>query len=272
MSRLTEKFNELSKKKKKALVSFVSACDPDYECSEKIINMLPSQGVDIIEIGLPFSDPMADGPVIQRSSQRAIKSGFTVKKLFNIVKNFRSNDTKTPIILMGYFNTIFQYGLEKFFLSAAKSGVDGLIIVDLPPEEELLIEEYKNNTEISIIRLLTPTTDKKRLNRIVKSASGFLYYVSIMGITGTKKPTIQKVKSSVNIIKKTTKLPIVVGFGINNPKQIKQISEFADGTVVGSSLVKFIEDFVKKKYKEDKMFEKIKIFLKKLNDSCYVEL
>ena len=271
MSRLTEKFNDLEKKKKKALVSFVSACDPNYECSKKIINMLPSHGVDIIEIGLPFSDPMADGPVIQRSSQRAIKSGFTVKKLFSIVKNFRSNDSKTPIVLMGYFNTIFQYGLEKFFLNADKNRVDGLIIVDLPPEEEFQIEKYIRNTEISIIRLLTPTTNGDRLNKIVKSASGFLYYVSIMGITGTKKPTIKKVKSSVNKIKKVTKLPIVVGFGINNPKQINQISKFADGTVVGSSLVKFIEDFVKKKYKENTMFGKIKTFLKELNDSCYVK-
>ena len=271
MSRLTEKFDELKKKRKRALVSFVSACDPNYECSKKIINMLPSLGVDIIEIGLPFSDPMADGPVIQRSSQRAIKSGFTLKKLFNIIKNFRSNDNKTPLILMGYFNTIFQYGLEKFFLNADKNSVDGLIIVDLPPEEELLIEEYVKNTKINIIRLLTPTTNKNRLRRIIKSASGFLYYVSIMGITGTKKPTMRKVKHSVNTIKKVTELPLVVGFGINNPEQIKQISEFADGAVVGSSLVKFIEDFVKKKYKEDRMFEKIKIFLRKLNDSCYVK-
>ena len=188
MSRLKKKFEQVESLRKNTLVSFVTSCDPDINSSQKIINLLPECGVDIIEIGLPFSDPMADGPTIQKSSQRGIKAGFNMKKTFKIVQNFRKNDQNTPIIFMGYFNTIFQFGLNDFFSKSSKVGVDGIILVDLPPEEDNLILTYLKKYNIDLIKLITPTTDKKRLKVILRAASGFLYYVSIMGITGTKKP------------------------------------------------------------------------------------
>ncbi|MAI83960.1 MAG: tryptophan synthase subunit alpha [Rickettsiales bacterium] len=264
MSRLENKFAELNKIKKKALIGFISAGDPDFEYCEKIMKILPKSGIDIVELGLPFSDPMADGPTIQRSSQRAIKSGFSLKKTFDMIKRFRLKDDKTPIVLMGYFNLMFQYGIANFFYSMKKFKVDGLIIVDLPPEENALLENHHKKNKIDIIRLITPTTDSKRLKIILKNASGFLYYVSIMGITGTKKPSLKKVSNAVSLIKKNTKVPIVVGFGINNKSQIKEISRFADGAVVGSSLVKIIEDSNK-----NKIIENLEKFIKILESSCY---
>lgn len=269
MDRITKKFKELEGQKKKALIGFVSAFDPDYKISRKIINNMPSYGVDIIEIGLPFSDPMADGPTIQRSSLRGIKAGFNLNKTFDLIKDFRVTNHHTPIIFMGYFNTLFQYGIKKFFSKANKSGVDGVILVDLPPEEDGIILDYLRKEKISIIRLLTPTTDKKRFKAIINSASGFLYYVSIMGITGTKKPSIEHLKKKVREIKKKTLLPLVVGFGINERKQVEAICKFADGIVVGSSIVKIIEGFSKKKYNEAIMIDKINKFIKSLSDGCY---
>lgn len=264
MSRLINKFAELNKNKKKALVGFISAGDPDFGYCEKIMKILPESGIDIIELGLPFSDPMADGPTIQRSSQRAINAGFSLKKTFEMVKKFRLVDNKTPIVFMGYFNLMFQYGIKKFFNSMKKFKIDGLIIVDLPPEENSILQGFHKKNDIDIIRLVTPTTDKDRLKVILKNASGFLYYVSIMGITGTKKPSLKKVNNAVAQIRKQTKIPIVVGFGINNKFQIKQISKFADGSVVGSSLVKIIEESNK-----NKIIENLKKFIKLLNSSCY---
>lgn len=264
MSRLKKKFEQVESLRKNTLVSFVTSCDPDINSSQKIINLLPECGVDIIEIGLPFSDPMADGPTIQKSSQRGIKAGFNMKKTFKIVQNFRKNDQNTPIIFMGYFNTIFQFGLNDFFSKSSKVGVDGIILVDLPPEEDNLILTYLKKYNIDLIKLITPTTDKKRLKVILRAASGFLYYVSIMGITGTKKPSLEKVKCAVKSIKKETSLPVVVGFGISKKEQISEISEFADGSVVGSSLVKIIEESLDKKISKEKMYLRIKYFLKNL--------
>ncbi len=269
MERIKNKFRELKEINKKALVAFISACDPNLKFSQEILNKLPSYGADIIEIGLPFSDPMADGPTIQKSSQRAIKSGFTVDKTLNLIKNFRKLNKKTPIIFMGYFNTIYQYGLKNFFQKSSNFGVDGVIIVDLPPEEEFLIDDFIRSTNINIIKLITPTTSKERLKTILKSAGGFLYYVSIMGITGTKKPSMKDVKNAVELIQKNTSMPIVVGFGINNVMQISKISKFADGSVVGSSLVKIIEKSVENKQKNEKTLSNIKKFIQELNHGCY---
>ena len=268
MTRISEKFKELKKRKKKALVSFISAGDPSINVSQKILEILPASGVDIIELGIPFSDPMADGPIIQRSSQRSIHSGFTTQKAFDMVKFFRKNDDKTPIIFMGYFNPIFQFGLKKFFNEASKVGVDGIIIVDLPPEEEEILDPYIEKKNIDIIRLITPTTNNKRLNTILKKSGGFLYYVSIMGITGTKVPPLEKVKNSVEKIKLKNNLPVVVGFGIKTKEQVSSISKFADGSVIGSSLVKIIEDSINSGNKKS-LYINIKSFLRKLELSCY---
>ncbi len=261
LNRIDQKFIALEKEKKKALVSFVTSGDPNFHSSQKIISSLPQFGADFIEIGLPFSDPMADGPTIQRSSQRAIRSGINIEKTFQIIENFRKNNKKTPIILMGYFNPIFQFGLKKFFLRCSRVGVDGLIIVDLPPEEDNLIKSYTHKYNVYNIRLVTPTTNKIRLKKISKSSKGFLYYVSIMGITGTKKPSLSLLKKSVLEIKKNTKLPILVGFGIDNSNQVKEINKFADGCVIGSAIINLIEESNKEKYSIERILSKIKLFL-----------
>ena len=207
---------------------------------------------------------MADGPTIQRSSQRAIKSGINLAKTFKLIENFRESNRKTPVILMGYFNPIFQFGLKKFFQICKKVGVDGLIIVDLPPEEDSLIKNYTQQYNVYNIRLVTPTTNKERLSKISKSSKGFLYYVSIMGITGTKKPSISILKKSILKIKKNTKLPVLVGFGINNANQVKEINKFANGCVIGSAIINLIEDSKKGNYSIEKTLLKIKLFLSKI--------
>ncbi len=263
-NRIDKKFCDLKKQNKKALACFVTSCDPSLELSEKIINSLPNYGADIIEIGIPFSDPMADGPTIQRSSLRAIKSKSNISKTFKIIKNFRKKDKTTPIILMGYFNPIFQFGLNNFFSQGRIVGVDGVIIVDLPPEEDYLIKEQAQKNNIYNIRLIAPTTNKERMKRISNSSKGFLYYVSILGITGTKKPSITSVKKSVISIKKITSLPILVGFGINTHEQIKRLNKFSDGCVVGSAIIKIVESAMQKKLPHKKILYNIYNFLKKL--------
>ena len=263
-NRIDKKFFDLKKQNKKALACFVTSCDPNKELSEKIINSLPNYGADIIEIGIPFSDPMADGPTIQRSSIRAIKSRSSISKTFKIIKNFRKKNKTTPIILMGYFNPIFQFGLSNFFSKGRVVGVDGIIIVDLPPEEDSLIEKQTQKNNIYNIRLIAPTTGQKRIKRISNSSRGFLYYVSVMGITGTKKPSINSVKKSVNAIKKITSLPVLVGFGINSHEQIKKLNEFSDGCVVGSAIINIVESAIEKKLADHKILDNICNFLKKL--------
>ncbi len=263
-NRIDNKFLALKKINGKALVAFVTSGDPNQKISKKILNVLRNQKIDLIEIGFPFSDPMADGPTIQKSSQRAIKAGANIDSTFELVKNFRKNEEDIPIVLMGYFNPIFQYGLKDFFLKCSKVGIDGLIIVDLPPEEDHYINNYTKKYNVHNIRLLTPTTHKERLNKILQQTSGFLYYVSVMGITGTKKPSIIEVKKSVNKIRKISKLPICVGFGIKNKNQIQSLNKFSDGCVVGSAIVSFIEDYDKGKYSENQMLKNISDFLANL--------
>ncbi len=268
VQRITKKFSQLREQNKKALVSFITAGDPSKKISEEILMLLPKSGVDIIEIGIPFSDPMADGPTIQRSSQRAIKSGINLRFIIDMVKKFRSVDNDTPIILMGYFNPIFQYGIRNFFSDSSFAGVDGIIVVDLPPEENDLISESSQKFKIDIIRLLTPTTNKNRLKKILKSTSGFLYYISILGITGTKKPSLEGVRKSVINIKKLSNLPIVVGFGINSANQVHTINKFADGCVIGSAIVKIVEEFSRGKITKNQMKQAINNFLLKIKKVC----
>ena len=245
--RIEKKFSDLKVANQTALITFITAGDPNFNLSKEIILNLPKAGADIIEIGVPFSDPMADGPVIQRSYKRALKNGTNLNNVLNLVKIFRKKDKNTPIILMGYFNPIYQKGIKLFFNQAEKAGVDGLLIVDLPPENDDEIQEYLKAFSLKVIRLASPTTNRSRLGKILKVSSGFLYYVSITGITGTGLNRIGTVKNAYYRLKKYTKIPIVVGFGINTPEKAKIVSKYADGVVVGSAIVNEVDKKIDKK-------------------------
>ncbi len=239
-TRIVRLFSDLKKEGRPALVTFITAGDPDYETSRDILFGLPNAGADIIELGMPFSDPMADGPAIQASSQRALKAGQTMKKTLQMVREFREIDSKTPIILMGYYNPIYVYPGDRFLEDAEAAGVDGLIVVDLPPEadEELCLPAIAKG--INFIRLAAPTTDEKRLPAVLKNSSGFVYFVSITGITGTAAPDAKSVGAHVSRIKAATDLPVAVGFGVKTPVQARELGQMADGIVVGSALVNII--------------------------------
>lgn len=241
-SRIDKRFAALSEEGRPAFVTFVMGGDPDFETSLNILKNLPSAGADVIEIGMPFSDPMADGPAIQLAGQRALKNGQTLAKTIELVRQFREHEADTPIVLMGYYNPIYIYGNERFLDDAASAGVDGLIIVDLPPEadDELCIPAMERG--INFIRLATPTTDEKRLPTVLNNTSGFVYYVSITGITGSAAPDAQNVAVSVERIKQKTDLPVVVGFGVRTPEQAASIAAAADGVVVGSAIVAAVEN------------------------------
>jgi tryptophan synthase alpha chain len=236
-TRIEARFAALKKENRAAFVTFVMCGDPDLDTSLAIIKALPKAGADLIEIGMPFTDPMADGPAIQAAGLRALKAGTTLKKTLQIVRDFRTDDNATPLVLMGYYNPIFIYGVDKFLTDAKEAGVDGLIIVDLPPEEddELCIPALKAG--LNFIRLATPTTDDKRLPAVLANTSGFVYYVAITGITGAATADADKVSAAVARIKRHTKLPVSVGFGIKTPQNAKDIAPHADGVVVGSALV-----------------------------------
>ncbi len=236
-TRIDKRFAALKEEGRPALVTFVTAGDPDTATSLAILRALPAAGADIIEIGVPFSDPMADGPTIQASSQRALKAGQTLKKTLEMVRSFRHADADTPIVLMGYYNPIYIYGVDRFLDDAKAAGVDGLIVVDLPPEEdaELCLPALKAG--LSFIRLATPTTDDKRLPAVLANTSGFVYYVSITGITGVATPDANRVGQAVARIKRHTKLPVAVGFGVKTAEQARTLAQGADGVVVGSALV-----------------------------------
>ena len=241
MSRIKKTFANLKKNNKKALGIFLTAGDPDLETSLDILVNLPKNGADFIEIGMPFSDPMADGPVIQESSERALKSGMNLEKCLSLVKTFREINNEVPIILMGYYNPIYKYGREIFVKKALEYGVDGLIIVDLPPEEDEELYNYSEKHNLSLIRLITPTTNKKRLARILNDATGFIYYVSITGITGTQAANPDDVLLKLNNVRQYTKLPVVIGFGIRTPEQALKMARISDGIVVGSAVVEKIK-------------------------------
>ena len=240
-SRIANRFDLLKKKGGSGLVTFLTAGDPDFETSLQILKKLPASGADVIELGMPFSDPMADGPAIQASSQRSLKAGINLKKIFSIVEIFRAEDAVTPIVLMGYYNPIYIYGIERFVSDAEAAGVDGLIIVDLPPEEPEMLN-IMENSRIQLIFLITPTTNDERLPKILKNASGFIYYVSVTGITGTKTASSEHVELALSRIRRYTDLPIAVGFGIKTPEQATKMAKYADAAVVGSALVSRIED------------------------------
>ncbi|WP_281984758.1 tryptophan synthase subunit alpha [Thalassorhabdomicrobium marinisediminis] len=240
MSRIDAKFAELRDAKKKAFVAYVMAGDPDFETSLNIVKGLPAAGVDIIELGLPFTDPMADGPTIQLAGQRALEHGMTLEQTLQIARELRKTDDRTPIVMMGYYNPIYSRGVDQFLDDAKAAGIDGLIIVDLPPEEddELCLPAQKAG--LNFIRLATPTTDNKRLPKVLQNTSGFVYYVSITGITGAAAAQAADVAPEVARIKSATDLPVIVGFGVRSAETAKDIAGVADGTVVGSAIVEKI--------------------------------
>ena len=260
---MSNRIKKIFEKKGKKLITFTTGGDPDLDTSLKIIKTIIANDIDIIEIGMPFSDPMADGPTIQESSVRSILNGTKIDDLFEIVKKIRKINDEIPIILMGYYNSIFNLGIKNFTLKCAKAGVDGLIVVDLQPEEDSELYILSKEKNIDLIRLITPTTDKNRLNTILTNASGFLYYVTITGITGQNSANVDNLKNSIKIIKSHTNIPIVAGFGIKDKKDVTKISSFTDGVVVGSSIVNIIKDNLQDK---DKMIIEIDKFTKDLKE------
>jgi tryptophan synthase alpha chain len=238
--RIRARFDKLKAEGRGGLITFVTAGDPDFETSAEILSGLPQAGADLIEVGIPFSDPMADGPAIQQGSLRALRAGMTLERTLDLVAGFRERDRETPVVLMGYYNPIYSYGVERFLKDAQTAGVDGLIIVDLPPEEdvELCIPALKAG--VNFIRLATPTTDDKRLPAVLTNTSGFVYYVSIAGITGTRAAADQQVADAVQRLRRHTDLPVAVGFGIRTPEQAAKIAGIADAAVVGSALVETV--------------------------------
>ncbi|MFT6071658.1 MAG: tryptophan synthase alpha chain [Alphaproteobacteria bacterium] len=241
MCRIRKAFEVLKQENRAGLITFITAGDPNLETSQRILNQLPSSGVDIIELGMPFTDPMADGKAIQQANIRALKNGQNITKTLKMVKDFRHKNTHTPVILMGYYNPIYIYGIEKFLVDANNSGIDGVIIVDLPPEEE---EEFTNPAkkyDINLVRLITPTSDIQRMNKITKNAGGFIYYVSVAGITGGEAANKTDLAKQLQAIRTVTDLPIAVGFGIKTPQDVKDTADIgADAVVVGSAIVQKI--------------------------------
>ncbi|WP_108879915.1 tryptophan synthase subunit alpha [Anderseniella sp. Alg231-50] len=241
-TRIEARFADLKAQGRAALVTFVTAGDPGYDTSLELLRALPGAGADIIELGMPFTDPMADGPAIQASSLRALGAGQNMIKTLELVSEFRKGDNDTPIVLMGYYNPIYIYGVDKFIADAKAAGVDGLIVVDLPPEEDHELCIPALNEGLNFIRLATPTTDDKRLPKVLTNTSGFVYYVSVTGITGSKAPDISRVNEAVSRIKRHTDLPVAVGFGVRSAEQAAGIASGADGVVVGSALVNTIKE------------------------------
>ncbi len=236
-TRIARRFAALAAENRAGLVAFITAGDPDLSTSRAILEGLPGAGADVVELGMPFPDPMADGPAIQAASLRALKSGMSLTKVLELVAGFRRNDDETPIVLMGYYNPIYSYGVDRFLADARRAGVDGLIVVDLPPEEDEELCLPASAAGLDFIRLATPTTDAARLPKVLNRASGFLYYVSITGITGTRSASSEAVEAAVKRLKAATNLPIAVGFGIREPAQAAAVARLADAAVVGSALV-----------------------------------
>ncbi|GAA0603086.1 tryptophan synthase subunit alpha [Craurococcus roseus] len=237
MSRIAARFEALKREGRAGFVTYLQAYDPDPACSMAILRGLPGAGADLIEVGVPFTDPMADGPSIQRAAQRALKAGATLAGVLAMVRDFRAEDDETPIVLMGYYNPVLSYGVERFCCDAAASGVDGLIVVDVPPEEAGEIAPHARDAGLDLIRLIAPTTGEARLPRVLAATSGFVYYVSIAGITGTRSATAEHLAEAVPRIRRHTDLPVAIGFGIRTPQQAAEAARLADAVVVGSALV-----------------------------------
>jgi tryptophan synthase alpha chain len=239
MGRIEEKFAALKKEGRKAFIAYLTAGDPRLEKTEELIPALEASGVDIVEVGVPFSDPTADGPAIQAASQRALKQGATLEKILAMIARLRRS-SKIPIVLFTYYNPILSYGPERFAADAARAGMDGILIVDLPPEEADELRRYSDPAGLAFITLIAPTTDPKRARKILRGATGFVYYISVTGVTGTAVPRPEDVRRDVDRLKKMTALPVAVGFGISTPVQAAAIAPLADGVVVGSALVRLI--------------------------------
>ncbi|PRY22620.1 tryptophan synthase alpha chain [Aliiruegeria haliotis] len=261
MTRIDDTFARLSSEGKKAFVAYVMAGDPDYATSLELVKGLPGAGVDIIELGLPFTDPMADGPTIQLAGQRALEAGMTLQRTLELATEFRKGDDTTPIVLMGYYNPIYNRGVETFLRDARAAGIDGLIVVDLPPEEDSELCIPAQDAGLNFIRLATPTTDDKRLPKVLQNTSGFVYYVSITGITGSAEAEAGDVGPEVARIKAATDLPVIVGFGINSPEKSEAIASVANGAVVGSAIVKRIG--------EGQATDEVLAFVKTLADGAH---
>ena len=237
MTRIDDTFARLSAEGRRGFVAYVMAGDPDVETTKAIVRGLPGAGVDVIELGLPFTDPMADGPTIQLAGQRALEGGMTLQTTLDVVRDLRTVDTTTPVVLMGYYNPIYSRGVDRFLTEAGEAGIDGLIVVDLPPEEDEELCLPAQAAGLNFIRLATPTTDDARLPKVLQNTSGFVYYVSITGITGSGSANAEKVAPEVARIKAATDLPVIVGFGIKDPDAAREIAGVADGCVVGSAIV-----------------------------------
>jgi len=258
-NRIDKKFNELHKNNKKAFIAYIMAGDPSLAVTKKLILELENSGVDIIELGVPFSDPLADGLTIQKASERGLKSKTTLTKVFNLVRNARL-ETQIPIVLMLYYNLVFHYGLKRFVENAALSGIDAAIIPDLPLEESKELRDIAKKHKFSIVHLLAPTSSTERIKKIAAVSAGFIYYVSLTGTTGARKKLPEELAESLKKIKKITKKPVCVGFGISTPEQVKEIQRFADGVIVGSAIVKVIEQNIDKR----DMVKKVGNFVKNI--------
>ena len=245
--RIGKRFAALREEGRTGLVSFLTAGDPDFDACLEVLLQLPASGVDVIELGMPFSDPMADGPAIQAASQRALQSGGCMAKTLELLRRFREQESSVPVVLMGYYNPVYIYGVERFLDDAAAAGVDGLILVDLPPEESSEVLPQARERGIDFIRLVTPTTDAARLPAILEGAGGFLYYVSIAGITGTKAPDTEAVRGAIGALRQHSALPVAIGFGIRTPEQAAALGDVADAVVVGSALVEKMGDAQKRR-------------------------
>lgn len=237
MSRIASRFAALRREGRAGLIPFVEACDPDRATTEALLAGFPGAGADLIEIGMPFTDPMADGPTVQRACQRGLKGGATLGVTLDIVRAFRQTDDATPIVLMGYYNPILSYGVDRFCGDAAAAGVDGLIVVDLPPEEAEELAVPAGRAALDLIRLVTPTTHAERLKVVLRGASGFIYYVSITGITGTRTATEDHLREAIPRVRAATDLPVAVGFGVRTPEQAAAVARHADAAVVASALI-----------------------------------
>ncbi|MBC7736085.1 MAG: tryptophan synthase subunit alpha [Candidatus Saccharibacteria bacterium] len=261
MTRIDDCFARLTAAHKKAFVAYVMAGDPDVATSLAIMQGLPAAGVDVIELGLPFTDPMADGATVQLAGQRALEGGMTLDRTLQMVRDFRAGDATTPIVLMGYYNPIYARGVDLFLIQAKTAGIDGLIVVDLPPEEDAELCLPAQAAGLNFIRLATPTTDAKRLPKVLTNTSGFVYYVSVTGTTGAAAASPADVAPEVTRIKASTSLPIIVGFGINTPEMAEDIAAVADGCVVGSGIVKLIG--------EGRSVAEVLAFVKSLSDGAH---
>ncbi|MDP2981413.1 MAG: tryptophan synthase subunit alpha [Candidatus Omnitrophota bacterium] len=246
VNRIDKKFNELHKNNKKAFIAYIMAGDPSLAVTKKLILELENKGADIIELGVPFSDPLADGPTIQKASERGLKSKTTLTKVFNLVKKARM-ETQMPIVLMLYYNLVFHYGLKRFVENAGRSGIDGAIVPDLPLEESKELRDIAKKHEFSIIHLLAPTSSMERIKNIAAVSTGFIYYVSLTGTTGARSKLPEELSENLRKIKKIAKKPVCAGFGISTREQVKAVSEIADGVIVGSAIVKVIERNIRKK-------------------------